>query len=124
MEDIIITGSICLLLYGIMKLNKDAKERKMMIQMGMNPSQPSVQKEQNNTLGLLKWGIVFAGIGLGLLIAEMCAQCLIMDKNTTYVSMVFIFGGISFIISHITVARQIKKNQEKSEKDSKTDQNL
>lgn len=115
MEAIVITGSFFLLIYGLVKLGKESKDRKMMIQAGFDPTQQPVSSEQNTTLWLLKWGIVFVGIGLGLFLAEILEQYYKMGQDTAYVAMVLIFGGVSFIVSHVIVSNQMKKKSGKGE---------
>lgn len=120
MEGIFIVGSLCLLAYELVKLNKNSAERKMMLQMGVNPNQ-SAETNKNRTLDFLKWGIVFVGIGFGLLVAELCNQFRCLDKDAAYIAMVLLFGGISFIISHVVVDNQLKKQHKKEDDTSKNE---
>lgn len=119
MESIFIVGISCLFIYGIIKLNKDSKEKAMLIQAGFDPTLKSEKNKHYSNLSLLKWGIIFSGVGLGLFVAEMFYQLFTFDKDAMYIGMILIFGGISFIISHIVVIQQLKnRDSEKKENSS------
>lgn len=119
MEPIVITGSFFLLIYGIIKLKSQEKERKMLIQAGFDPTQKTSSNAQTSTLTLLKWGIIFVGVGLGLFGAEFVENVFQMDEETAFFSMVLIFGGVSFIISHVIVSKRIKKQENQKENSEK-----
>ncbi|GAA4460889.1 hypothetical protein GCM10023093_04540 [Nemorincola caseinilytica] len=115
-----ITLSICLLIFGIVYVRN--KENMALIERGINPriSDPRPRHFVN-----LKWGLLLAGAGLGLLIAYF------IDINTTvwvttpngeryqqdnpaiYFSLIAIGGGIGLVLSYFIEKRHWKEIEKK-----------
>lgn len=59
-----------------------------------------------NTPGqTLKYGLLLVGIAVGIL-AGAQLRAMGIEKNTSFLSMVFLFSGISLIISHLISSRK------------------
>ena len=49
----------------------------------------------------LKFGMLFAGIALGILIGYLLKVRFGMEEEVAFLSMVFLFGGLSLIVNHM-----------------------
>ena len=58
----------------------------------------------------LKFGILFVGVGLGLLIGEYLAQTTNMELTVAYLAPVFICGGIS-LVAYYLLQDKLNKNK-------------
>ena len=73
------------------------KERMSMLEKGVDAS-VFVTRSGSPTL---KFGMFFVGIALGILIGNMLEDRFGMDEGVAFLSMVFLFGGISLIVNHL-----------------------
>lgn len=89
----IIFGSI----YGIIQLNYQHKERRMLMDKGADPSIFNVPKVQKATS--LRYGLLLIGIALGIFIGSLISEAEMMTQEAAYFSMVFLFGGLALVIS-------------------------
>jgi len=55
----------------------------------------------------LKLGMLSVGIALGILIGNVLYRTYEVDRSVAYLSMVFLFGGISLILNFV-IARKFK----------------
>jgi len=58
----------------------------------------------------LKIGILMVGVALGILLGNMLAHAGVLGEEVAFPSMVFLFGGIALIVSHVVIDRMRKKN--------------
>lgn len=70
------------------------RERITMLDRGVDPK--SFQKEEQS----LKYGMMAIGIAIGTL-AGAILKMNGVEKNTSYISMIFLFSGISLVIYHL-----------------------
>jgi len=49
----------------------------------------------------LKFGLFFVGIGIGVLIGNILAVTTALDREVSYFSMIFLFGGLALVIHHV-----------------------
>lgn len=81
------------------------RERMAMLERGLDPSVFSSKgKAQSATL---KWGMLFVGIALGILMGNLLERNFWLDEEIAYLSMIFLFGGISLVVNFI-IDRKIK----------------
>ncbi len=80
------------------------KERMSMLEKGVDAS-VFVKRSGSPTL---KFGMFFVGIALGILIGNLLQDRFGMDEGVAFLSMVFLFGGISLIVNHLIDKRAPK----------------
>jgi hypothetical protein len=73
------------------------KERMSMLEKGVDAS-IFVSKRGSQTL---KFGMLSVGIALGILMGYLLKVRFEMEEEAAFLSMVFLFGGISLIINHL-----------------------
>ena len=97
-SEVLTVAIIFAVLYGIIKLQVQKKERLALIEKGTN--MPEI-KNEGLVFSSLKYGIFFFGIGLGILVANVLTVTTRLDREVAYFSMIFLFGGLSLIIHHL-----------------------
>jgi hypothetical protein len=102
---ILVPVSFFALIYGIVYLVIRKKERTLLIQRGADAS---VFESKRNETGNLKWGLLFLGIGLGILLGRIFAAYTCLGEEASYFSLICLFGGLSLVIYHV-LARRIEK---------------
>jgi len=106
MEGIFVPLGVFAMVYGIVRLSIRKKERLMLIQAGLDPA--TFDKSEKTTLSTVKLGMLLVAVGLGILIANIIVRFGVMDRDATVFSLVFLFGGISLLISYFLEKKQIK----------------
>jgi hypothetical protein len=76
------------------------RERMSMIDKGVDAN-IFYSKKKNGISSTLKFGMLLVGVSVGILIGEMLNAVFSMNKGTSYVSMIFLFGGVSLIINFL-----------------------
>jgi hypothetical protein len=95
----IIFGAI----YGIIQLNYQHRERKMLLDKGADPSMFDYPRKQKATS--LRYGLLLIGIALGILLGNVLTVTTDLAQEAAYFSMVFLFGGIALVISFFVEKR-------------------
>lgn len=98
MESILIPASIFATIYGVVYLNIRKKERMALLDRGLDPK--SFEKE-STSFSSLKYGLLFTGIGMGLLLANILVRTNAMEREAAYFSLVSLFGGIALIVDYL-----------------------
>jgi hypothetical protein len=100
------------MVFGIVYLIVTArnKERMALIERGADPSLFECVKKGNSNR-LLKWGAFLFAIGLGIVVAYMLAKNDVMDEDSAYFAMIFIFGGLALIGTHLYEHKQGKQDE-------------
>ena len=86
------------------------RERMALIERGADPTLFETKKKAN-TSGTMKVGLFFLGIGLGVVVAYLVSSGGGMDEGAAYPSMIFIFGGLALIVSHLWERKQEKEDE-------------
>lgn len=97
-RDIIMMAIVFSAIYGVINLFVRRKERLMLIEKGTN--MPEI-KPAENFFSSLKFGILFIGIGLGVLAANILTVTTTLESEVAYFSMIFLFGGLGLVIHHL-----------------------
>ncbi len=108
MEGILIPLGAFAMIYGIVKLNIRKKERLMLIQAGLDPA--TFDKSEKKSLSTAKLGMLLVAIGLGILLANIIVRFEVMDRDAAVFSLVFLFGGISLLVSYFLEKKQLKEH--------------
>ena len=88
------------------------KERMALIERGADPRLfESVKRGNSNRV--LKWGVFLVGIGLGIAVAYMLVKSDVMDEEAAYFSMIFIFGGLALVGTHLFLRKQEQQEEAK-----------
>lgn len=106
MNDFLIPATIFATIYGIIYLLIRRKERMALLDRGLDPM--SFEKKSND-FSSLKYGLLFTGIGTGLILANILVSSGIMEREAAYFSLVSLFGGIALILDYILEIRLTKK---------------
>ncbi|UKJ08126.1 DUF6249 domain-containing protein [Solitalea lacus] len=114
---ILISLGAFLMVFGLRYLEN--KERMAMIERGMDPG---VRKKNTNPAGTLKWGLLFIGVGVGLLTALILTQYVFvgMDDDlysAVYFGMIFICGGIGLLRAY-SLTKKEHQEEKTAEKQS------
>jgi hypothetical protein len=100
--EVIVPITVFAMIFGIVYIALRHKERMMMIKSGVNAS---TLETKGNILGSLKWGMIFIGIGLGIIVGKIIACSTSMEEEAAFFSMICLFGGIALMIFYIISSR-------------------
>ena len=95
------------MIYGIVYIIVRRKERLAMIEKGVDAS--IFGKGSKNT-GSLKWGMLFVGIGIGILLGKIFAAYSCLGEEASMFSMICLFGGLSLLVYHFVERAMVKKD--------------
>lgn len=87
------------------------RERMALIERGADPALFESRKK-SSTGGVMKVGMFFFGIGLGVVVAYFLVS-IGMDEDAAYPAMIFIFGGLALIISYLWQLKQEQGTESK-----------
>lgn len=80
------------------------KENMAMIEKGMNPADNKNNRRQTNPSQTLKNGLLFVGVGLGLLLAIIITNTLQMEEDSStgvFFAFIAIFGGAGLLGAYL-----------------------
>ena len=86
------------------------RERMALIERGADPTLFESKKKPDHGSSM-KVGLFFFGIGIGVVVAYMISSGNGMDEGAAYPAMIFVFGGLALIASHLW-QRKIDKADE------------
>ncbi|MFI5135895.1 MAG: DUF6249 domain-containing protein [Chitinophagales bacterium] len=106
---ILITLGAFAMVFGLRYLSN--KENMAMIERGLDPR--ANQKPRYRPLTTLKWGLIFCGIGIGLLLAFYFTNYVLMTSDdkapAIYFALIGICGGLGLVISYAFEKRHEEK---------------
>lgn len=114
MNEFLIPATVFATIYGIVYLAIRRKERMALIERGLDPL--SFEKKSDD-FSSLKYGLLFTGIGFGLILANILVSTGVMDREAAYFSLVSLFGGIALILDYLLEIR-ISKRRALNKKES------
>jgi hypothetical protein len=97
-SELLMAAIVFTAIYGALQLLVKRKERIMLIEKGANPPE---MKSEVLFLSSLKFGLFFIGIGIGVLVGNILAVTTALDREVSYFSMIFLFGGLALVIHHV-----------------------
>jgi hypothetical protein len=95
------------MVFGIVYIVVRKRERMLLIQRGADAS--AFESKRNET-ATLKWGLLFLGIGIGILLGRVFAAYTCLGEEASYFSMICLFGGLSLVIYHFLARKMGKQN--------------
>jgi hypothetical protein len=108
MEPLIAFIAFFAMVFGIMYLHYTTRNRERMalIDKGADASLFNTGKEgQKSSISwnrfTLKIGMLFMGIGVGLIVGASLANLNLMPDGPSYLSMIFLFGGLSLVLFYL-----------------------
>ncbi len=107
MESYLVPIAFFAMVFGIVYLAIRRKERALLIQKGLDASAFETKK---NGISNLKWGLLFLGIGVGILLGRVFAANTCLGEEASYFSMICLSGGLSLVIYHIIARNMDKKD--------------
>ena len=105
--EFLVPMSFFAMVFGIVYISIKRKERRMLIERGLDLSTLEAKKKDSSSL---KWGMVFVGVGLGIFLGKILAAYSSFDEDAAYFSMICLLGGLALVIYHF-----IEKGQEKKD---------
>jgi len=108
MEAVLIPLIVFASIFGVFYifLSTRNKERLALIEKGADASLFQAKKTHRSNL-TLKFGMLAAGIGIGILIASILESYTVLDEEVAYPSMIFLFGGV-FLIANALIEKKDK----------------
>jgi len=112
MVGILVPLGFAAMVFGIVYVSVSSRNRERMalIERGADPTLFEARKKANNG-GIMKVGLFFVGIGLGVVMAYLISSGVGMDEGAAYPAMIFIFGGLALILSHLWQRKQEKYDE-------------
>jgi len=112
MVQILVPLGLFAMIFGVVYLGVTTRNRERMalIERGADPTLFETRKKENNS-GAMKIGLFFMGIGLGVVVGYLISSGGGMDEGAAYPSMIFIFGGLALIVSHLWQRKQDKEDE-------------
>jgi hypothetical protein len=100
--EILIPIVLFLVVFGIVYVVISARnrERMAMIDKGVNP-QDFMVPSRNNPYGILKWGLLLVGVGLGLFLGSILEAYTRIPEEPAYFASALFFGGIGLAVAFV-----------------------
>ena len=105
--DIIVPMSFFAMTFGIVYIAIKRKERRQLIDKGLDVS---VLESKKSIPSSLKWGMVLVGVGIGMLLGKIIAAFTSMGEDTSMFSLMCLFGGLALVIYYFLERKMEKKD--------------
>lgn len=114
--EIVVPVAFFAMIFGIVVLvtyyRNKRMERMALISSGRDAS-IFKEEESKTKLSSLKYGIFLVGLAIGFIVGDLMALAGSVTEWVAYISMIFLFGGVSLLVFHL-IARKIVKSNETS----------
>lgn len=104
MNEIFIVLIIFSAIFGIIFVVFSARnrERMAMIEKGVSPKDFMTERSgKPNAYGILKWGLLLVGIGLGLFIGSLLETYTEIQEEPAYFAAALFFGGLGLVLAFL-----------------------
>ena len=100
------------MIFGIVYLivTSRNRERMALIERGADPALFETKKKAGIG-GTMKVGLFCLGIGFGIVVAYLLTSGGGMDEDAAYPAMIFFFGGLALIVSHLWQRKQDREDE-------------
>jgi hypothetical protein len=114
--DILVPLGVFLMSFGIVYVIVTARHREKMalmslIEKGADPKLLDSMKISSKG-GILKWGLLLVGVGIGILLASLLAEAG-MNEPASYFSMICLFGGAGLLLANRIGLKDENRKEEK-----------
>jgi fucose 4-O-acetylase-like acetyltransferase len=106
--EIIVPIVVFAMVFGIVYISLRHKERMTLIKSGVSASN---LETKGNILGSLKWGMIFIGIGIGIIVGKILSSNINIEEEAAFFSMICLFGGMALMIYYIFARRFENRNK-------------
>jgi hypothetical protein len=103
--DILVPVSFFAMVFGIVYISIKRKERRQLIEKGIDAS---ILEPKKSVPSSLKWGMVLVGLGVGILLGKIMAAYTTMGDEASMFSMMCLFGGLALVIYYF-MERSLEK---------------
>jgi hypothetical protein len=109
LKDILIPAIVFSTIYGIFHLFIRRSERLAMMEKGVDASifYAETPKKGSNSL---KFGMLFIGVGLGILIANILVAAGGLQEEVAYPALIFLFAGIALVTNYVIDKKEKSDN--------------
>jgi hypothetical protein len=97
MEAAFVLGVIFAFIVVLVRVDVRKKERMFLLKQGKDPNLVDSKNDTFSSVNYLKWGIIVASIGLGMLVGTIIGQALPGRYDSLYIACLLIFGGVGII---------------------------
>jgi preprotein translocase subunit YajC len=95
-------------IFGILYVLLLTRHRERMALMERGLSSAEFSNKNNVLSATLRYGLLFIGIAIGILFGNFAANLFDVPRQGAFIAMIFLFGGISLIISFL-IDRKLNK---------------
>jgi hypothetical protein len=74
------------------------RERMAMIEKGVDPKD-FITKSKTNVYGIIKWGLLLVGVGLGLFVGSLLEAYTSIPEEPAYFAGALLFGGLGLVVA-------------------------
>jgi hypothetical protein len=106
---IAITGIVFGTIYGLFFLFVRRRERLTMMEKGYDASLFQSEKPSGRFTSL-KFGMLFIGVGAGILVGNILAVTTALNEEVSFFSMTFLFGGLALVLNYLIETKERKEN--------------
>jgi len=113
MVEILVPIALFAMIFGIVYVVSSSRHKQIMamIEKGADPALFR-RKGRFNKNSILKYGLLFIGVGVGILLGNLLESMAGLQTEAAYFSMILLFGGAGLITAFLIEG---KKKEEKSE---------
>lgn len=87
------------------------RERMAMIEKGVNPQDFLAKpKSRSNTFGIITWGLLLVGVGLGLFFGSILEAYTDIQEEPAYFGCALLFGGLGLVLAYFITKKVDTKN--------------
>ena len=110
MADVFVPIFLFASIFGVVYIMVSASHKEKMAQIEKGIFLP-VQKSKRNPLYLIKFGLLFIGISVGVLVGNILVISTILREGVAFWTSICFFGGISLIAAYLIEKKILKKDE-------------
>jgi hypothetical protein len=119
MEAAIVLGVIFGFIVMLVKVDARKKERMFLMKQGKDPNLVDSKNDTFSSVNYLKWGIIVASIGLGMLMGTIIGSLYSSKQyDSLYLACLLIFAGIGIVVSFLVTHRNVSSGKSAEEQKS------
>ena len=107
-RDFLVTFTIVSAIFGIIYTYFITRHRERLLIMERGQDLSEFIRKKDTKWGVLKFGILFIGMSLGILMGNLLDQSYDLENTVAYFSMILLFGGVS-LVCYFLIENKYKK---------------